>query len=251
MSNTNNLIPLPIEIDSDPDADFSKLIIGSSRFAFNRRTGNITTVLHQAVPIADALSSVPSKRALAKQPRRSDSCDDRRARSQGERGEMKRFRVDAQHRIRVIDFDGENLDESDCFTCGEELARLTARWPMTRLLAVWNGLPGVTEVRRFTSRAAAVRRIWKAVQTMEPHEVAIQTQTDDGNKETASGGRKAQLMEMLKAESGATLPELMAATHWQAHSVRGFISGTLKKKMGLAVRSSKNGSGERVYRIVR
>jgi hypothetical protein len=48
---------------------------------------------------------------------------------------------------------------------------------------------------------------------------------------------------------GVTLAELMAATEWQAHSIRGFLSGTLGKKMGLTVESSKNGLGERTYRI--
>jgi hypothetical protein len=41
----------------------------------------------------------------------------------------------------------------------------------------------------------------------------------------------------------------MAATEWQAHSVRGFISGALGKKMGLAVESFKRENGERTYRL--
>jgi hypothetical protein len=41
----------------------------------------------------------------------------------------------------------------------------------------------------------------------------------------------------------------MSATAWQPHSVRGFISGALGKKMGLTVESTKNEAGDRVYRI--
>jgi hypothetical protein len=41
----------------------------------------------------------------------------------------------------------------------------------------------------------------------------------------------------------------MKATGWQAHSVRGFLSGTIAKKMGLAVKSEKRAGGERVYSI--
>jgi len=41
----------------------------------------------------------------------------------------------------------------------------------------------------------------------------------------------------------------MAATEWQAHSVRGFISGTLGKKMGLTVESAKSEKGERTYSL--
>lgn len=47
------------------------------------------------------------------------------------------------------------------------------------------------------------------------------------------------------------LVDSMKATGWQAHSVRGFISGTLGKKMGLTVQSEKNSEGERNYKITR
>jgi len=47
-----------------------------------------------------------------------------------------------------------------------------------------------------------------------------------------------------------TLAEIMKATGWQAHSVRGFISGALGKKMGLTVESTKREDGERVYTLV-
>jgi uncharacterized protein DUF3489 len=55
---------------------------------------------------------------------------------------------------------------------------------------------------------------------------------------------------MLRQPGGATLVELMAATEWQAHSVRGFLSGTLGKKMGLTVESAKRDK-ERVYSIAK
>ncbi len=54
---------------------------------------------------------------------------------------------------------------------------------------------------------------------------------------------------MLKRPKGATLQEIMKATDWQAHSVRGFISGTLGKKMGLTVVSTKAEDGERTYSL--
>ena len=49
--------------------------------------------------------------------------------------------------------------------------------------------------------------------------------------------------------AGATLHDLMKATNWQAHSVRGFLSGTLRKKMGLAVTSTKSADGARSYAL--
>src|SRR5216683_2448056 len=48
---------------------------------------------------------------------------------------------------------------------------------------------------------------------------------------------------------GVTLQELTKATGWQPHSVRGFLSGTIGRKMGTPVESFKSGDGERAYRI--
>ena len=65
------------------------------------------------------------------------------------------------------------------------------------------------------------------------------------------GTKTAQVVALLQRKNGATLGEIMEATSWQAHSVRGFISGTLGKKMGLAVSSVKRDDGARVYSIAR
>jgi len=64
------------------------------------------------------------------------------------------------------------------------------------------------------------------------------------------GSKKATVLGLLQRKNGATLGEIMKATGWQAHSVRGFISGTLGKKMGLTVESTKREDGERVYNLV-
>jgi hypothetical protein len=53
---------------------------------------------------------------------------------------------------------------------------------------------------------------------------------------------------MLRQPSGATLSALIQATGWQAHSIRGFISGSLSKGMGLKIESFKR-DGERVYAV--
>src|SRR5713226_5263503 len=63
------------------------------------------------------------------------------------------------------------------------------------------------------------------------------------------GSKTAKVLDLLRRPGGATLKELMKATGWQPHSVRGFISGTLGKKMGLAVASAKGEDGERSYSI--
>ncbi len=64
------------------------------------------------------------------------------------------------------------------------------------------------------------------------------------------GTKQAMLIDLLKRRNGATIDEAVTATGWQPHSVRGAISGTLKKKLGLTVTSENVGKRGRVYRIV-
>lgn len=63
------------------------------------------------------------------------------------------------------------------------------------------------------------------------------------------GTKRAQALDLLRRPEGATIGEISAATDWQAHSVRGFISGTLKKKLSLAVTSETEGERGRVCRV--
>lgn len=63
------------------------------------------------------------------------------------------------------------------------------------------------------------------------------------------GSKTAAILELLKRPSGATAKELLKATGWQPHSLRGFISGTLGKKMGFTVASTKGEDGERTYSV--
>ena len=63
------------------------------------------------------------------------------------------------------------------------------------------------------------------------------------------GSKTAKVLDLLKRPDGATLKELMKAPGWQPHSVRGFLSGTVGKKMGLTVTSTKGEDGERTYSV--
>lgn len=84
-------------------------------------------------------------------------------------------------------------------------------------------------------------------------------QTEPRERRTTSGPARRRRASETKAQSvlalltrpeGASLAEIQAATGWQAHSVRGFLSGTVKTKMGLALSSQRDGDGIRRYRIV-
>ncbi len=63
------------------------------------------------------------------------------------------------------------------------------------------------------------------------------------------GTKQATLIAMLRAPEGATIEEITAATEWQSHTVRGAMSGVLKKKLGLEVTSEKVEGRGRVYRL--
>jgi hypothetical protein len=69
-----------------------------------------------------------------------------------------------------------------------------------------------------------------------------------GKPKTDRTNKKAEVIEMMKRAKGATLPEIMKATGWQPHTVRGFVS-ILGSKGGEKIESSKNAAGERTYKI--
>jgi hypothetical protein len=54
------------------------------------------------------------------------------------------------------------------FASQAELAKYAAHWPTARLLQIWNSIPGLPPVRKFTDRKTGLARIWKAIQSLEP-----------------------------------------------------------------------------------
>lgn len=67
--------------------------------------------------------------------------------------------------------------------------------------------------------------------------------------EAREGSKTAAILELLRRPGGATAGELLKVSGWQPHSLRGFISGTVGKKMGLTVTSTKGEDGERSYSV--
>ena len=61
--------------------------------------------------------------------------------------------------------------------------------------------------------------------------------------------KSAQIITLLKRPNGVSIPELVKATTWQAHSVRGFMSGTLKTKRGLQITSEHTEGKDRRYKL--
>jgi hypothetical protein len=183
------------------------------------------------------------------------------------------------------------------FATLKDLAKLTANWPISRLVEIWNSFAGVAPftdlkpVKKFTNRKIALERIWTAIERLAPivaPPAADVVPEPDGTKKAPAkakqrdtarpgaksekkaspakkaptprkgekksgpardGSKAAKILELLRRPGGATAKELMKATDWQPHSVRGFLSGTVRKKLGLDVVSAKGEDGERSYSI--
>lgn len=84
----------------------------------------------------------------------------------------------------------------------------------------------------------------------KPAKKAGRAKKTAGKPKADRANKKAEVIAMMKCAKGATLAEIMAATKWQAHTVRGFVS-ILGSKGGEQVESSKNAAGEWVYKIAR
>ncbi len=185
------------------------------------------------------------------------------------------FTIDAENNITVIAGLPAEADESQSFSTAKDLAKLTAEWPLSRLVETWDSFAGVTPfddlkpVKKFTSRKAAVARIWQAVQRLSPdgvpHAATVAPAKASSKKSPVKAPRraraqkgatesrtnkKAEVVAMMKRAKGATLAEIMETTGWQAHTVRGFVS-ILGSKSGEKIESSKNAAGERSYRIAK
>ena len=153
---------------------------------------------------------------------------------------MNTFTIDGYNTIARQAFHNQSASEVEKFSSEKELAKLAAQWPARRLVEIWNRMAGVRRVTKFTDRKTGVRRVWTKAQELAPlqaHSPAVR-----------HGTKAASVIALLREPSGATLEAIMAITGWQAHSVRGFISAQLTKKLGLRVQSFTR-RGERVYRI--
>jgi len=95
------------------------------------------------------------------------------------------------------------------------------------------------------NRKTALERLWAALENLP----AVGRAATKAAASPRPASKQAQVIAMLRRPQGATVDAIIAATGWQRHTVRGVISGALKKKLGLAIVSEKVESGTRVYRI--
>ena len=113
----------------------------------------------------------------------------------------------------------------------------------TQMVAIWNALPGAAPVAKFKDRKTAVRRLWAAF-----GQLPVASAPDGGSAGRRAGSKQARIIGLLQRPEGATIDQMANAMGWQRHTVRGLISGALKKKLGLDIVSEKTDRG-RCYRI--
>ncbi len=80
-------------------------------------------------------------------------------------------------------------------------------------------------------------------------EASWQTPSQHKPIRTRADSKQATVIGLLQRPEGATIAQIMEATGWQQHTVRGTLAGTLKKRLGLTINSSKETGGQRVYRL--
>jgi hypothetical protein len=103
---------------------------------------------------------------------------------------------------------------------------------------------------RSGSKKSPTRRIKGATATKAAAKATKATKPQGAKDGARSGSKTATVLELLRRKQGATLAEIAKATDWQNHSIRGFVSGHITKKLGLKVESTKSEAGGRTYRIV-
>ncbi len=170
---------------------------------------------------------------------------------------MTTFTIDADNKITAWDGLPDASTGTEVFDSMEAFTALAEAWPGTRLIAIWNAFGGA-RVNKFTSRYTGVTRIWKEIQHLEPTpapraetkpKAAKATPAANDAASARDGSKKAQVLDLLRRPNGASLEEIMTETGWQAHTVRGFISHAITKKLGLTVESLRGEDKVRTYRL--
>jgi hypothetical protein len=155
---------------------------------------------------------------------------------------MRVFSITSDNQVQAFSSEQEVPPGGAIFRSAEELATAAKQWPTARLVQVWNRLWEALRAVRVQARPQLRK-------TPSKRNVAPATaKQSNRNYAPGKGTKTEKVLALLREPTGATLASLMRATHWQAHSVRGFISGQLGKRTGLRVKSFRR-DGDRVYRL--
>jgi Protein of unknown function (DUF3489) len=103
--------------------------------------------------------------------------------------------------------------------------------------------------RKVPSTAATPKKPTRSVESKAERVAAAKTPVKIDQPQVERVTKQERVLTLLSQPNGASIEEMMQATDWQQHSVRGFLAGTVKKKLGFSLTSVKPNDGVRRYRI--
>ena len=103
--------------------------------------------------------------------------------------------------------------------------------------------------RKVPSTAATAKKPPRSVESKAERVAAAKTSVKIDQPQVERVTKQERVLTLLSQPNGASIAEMMQATDWQQHSVRGFLAGTVKKKLGFSLTSVKPNDGVRRYRI--
>src|ERR1700704_5959367 len=120
-------------------------------------------------------------------------------------------------------------------------ARAGLRW-----CGGWRRITSEDPMTKSRSKSKASTRT--AARTTSKSKAPSRSEQSSPKTSTRPGTKHGRILAMLRTPAGATIAAIMTATEWQQHSVRGFLAGVVRKKLGLNLVSESTDKG-RVYRI--
>jgi Protein of unknown function (DUF3489) len=103
--------------------------------------------------------------------------------------------------------------------------------------------------RKVSSTAATAKKPPRSLETKAKRVVVAKTPSKANEPKVERVTKQERLLTLLSQPEGASIEEMMQVTDWQQHSVRGFLAGTVKKKLGFSLTTSKAAGDVRRYRI--
>ena len=106
-----------------------------------------------------------------------------------------------------------------------------------------------TDLTTATTQTSTAKRVTNRKSPLQGKRLDGAAASAAGKKIAANESKSDLVLKKLRTPKGATVAQLIEATGWQAHTVRGFLSGTVRKKLGLTLTSDVGKDGVRRYRV--
>src|SRR3954452_11805667 len=118
----------------------------------------------------------------------------------------------------IAEIPADSLERANAIASRDEWETIAGVWPLKRLVAIWDALPGVTPLEKFTSRQIALERIWRAIESPEKAQAKSQGKREQTKARFREGSKAAQVYALRCAPEGATVREIQDLTGWQRHN---------------------------------